>query len=177
MHETQEIMGLILAFWRYPGEGNGSPLQCSCLENHMDRGAWWDYFRKSRMSPHCNDAMTPPVWVCILSLSLEAHTAYDFYTPFPFTKITLRHWLRLQNIILWLIVLHSSAFTGLIFLFKNYIYGKCYDKYFHAHSLFSCFMDGFPEMGLLDQRGWMFLRSLINTACCLSVACYHCVLH
>ena len=24
-----------------PGEGNGSPLQYSCLENPMDRGAWW----------------------------------------------------------------------------------------------------------------------------------------
>ena len=23
------------------GEGNGSPLQCSCLENAMDGGAWW----------------------------------------------------------------------------------------------------------------------------------------
>ena len=23
------------------GEGNGNPLQYSCLENHMDRGAWW----------------------------------------------------------------------------------------------------------------------------------------
>ena len=26
---------------RSPGEGNGNPLQYSCLENHMDRGAWW----------------------------------------------------------------------------------------------------------------------------------------
>ena len=26
---------------RSPGEGNGNPLQCSCLENPMDRGAWW----------------------------------------------------------------------------------------------------------------------------------------
>ena len=25
---------------RSPGEGNGSPLQYSCLENSMDRGAW-----------------------------------------------------------------------------------------------------------------------------------------
>ena len=25
---------------RSPGEGNGSPLQASCLENPMDRGAW-----------------------------------------------------------------------------------------------------------------------------------------
>ena len=23
------------------GEGNGNPLQCSCLENLRDRGAWW----------------------------------------------------------------------------------------------------------------------------------------
>ena len=26
---------------RYPGEGHGNPLQYSCLENSMDRGAWW----------------------------------------------------------------------------------------------------------------------------------------
>ena len=25
----------------YIGEGNGSPLQCSCLENPRDGGAWW----------------------------------------------------------------------------------------------------------------------------------------
>ena len=26
---------------RCPGEGNGNPLQYSCLENSMDRGFWW----------------------------------------------------------------------------------------------------------------------------------------
>ena len=26
---------------RSPGEGSGNPLQYSCLENNMDRGAWW----------------------------------------------------------------------------------------------------------------------------------------
>ena len=26
---------------RSPGEGNGNPLQYSCLENPMDEGAWW----------------------------------------------------------------------------------------------------------------------------------------
>ena len=26
---------------RFPREGNGSPLQYSCLGNPMDRGAWW----------------------------------------------------------------------------------------------------------------------------------------
>ena len=33
--------GLILGLGRFPGEGNGNPLQYSCLENFMDRGAWW----------------------------------------------------------------------------------------------------------------------------------------
>ena len=26
---------------KYSGEGNGNPVQYSCLENPMDRGAWW----------------------------------------------------------------------------------------------------------------------------------------
>ena len=33
--------GLIPGLGRSPGEGNGNPLQSSCLENPMDRGAWW----------------------------------------------------------------------------------------------------------------------------------------
>ena len=34
-------LGLIPRSGRSPGEGNGNPLQYSCLENPMDRGAWW----------------------------------------------------------------------------------------------------------------------------------------
>ena len=34
-------LGLISGLGRSPGEGNGNPLQYSCLENPMDRGAWW----------------------------------------------------------------------------------------------------------------------------------------
>ena len=33
--------GLIPGSGQSSGEGNGSPLQYSCLENSMDRGAWW----------------------------------------------------------------------------------------------------------------------------------------
>ena len=35
-----EDLGLIPGSGRYPGEGNGNPLQYSCLENPMDRRAW-----------------------------------------------------------------------------------------------------------------------------------------
>ena len=34
-------LGSIPRWGRSPGEGNGNPLQNSCLENPMDRGAWW----------------------------------------------------------------------------------------------------------------------------------------
>ena len=33
--------GSVPGLGRSPGEGNGNPLQYSCLENSMDRGAWW----------------------------------------------------------------------------------------------------------------------------------------
>ena len=33
-------MGLIPGLGRYPRDGNGNPLQYSCLENSMKRGTW-----------------------------------------------------------------------------------------------------------------------------------------
>ena len=44
-------LGSIPGLGRSPGEGNGNPLQYSCLENPMDQGAWWATvyeFAKSR---------------------------------------------------------------------------------------------------------------------------------
>ena len=35
------FMGSFPGLGRSPGEGNGNPLQYSCLENSMERGAWW----------------------------------------------------------------------------------------------------------------------------------------
>ena len=34
-------VGSIPGLGRSPGKGNGNPLQYSCQENPMDRGAWW----------------------------------------------------------------------------------------------------------------------------------------
>ena len=33
-------LGSIPGLGRFPGEGHGNPLQYSCLENSIDRGAW-----------------------------------------------------------------------------------------------------------------------------------------
>ena len=47
---------------RPPGGGHGSPLQCSCLENPKDRGAWWTTVHKVAqsqillsMNTHCEN--------------------------------------------------------------------------------------------------------------------------
>ena len=37
--DAREV-GLIPGLGRFPGVGNGNPLQYSCLGNSMDRGAW-----------------------------------------------------------------------------------------------------------------------------------------
>ena len=37
---TNAEVGSVSGSGRSPGEGNGNPLQCTCLGNPMDRGAW-----------------------------------------------------------------------------------------------------------------------------------------
>ena len=39
--EDARVVGSIPGWGRSLGEGNGNPLQYSCLESPMDRGAWW----------------------------------------------------------------------------------------------------------------------------------------
>ena len=44
VYNAGDLLGSIPGSGRFPGEGNGNPLQYSCLENPMDGGAWcpWD---------------------------------------------------------------------------------------------------------------------------------------
>ena len=53
---------------RSPGEGNGNPLQYSCLENPMDRGAWWATVHGVTKGRH--------YWVTNTFTSHEMPTAY-----------------------------------------------------------------------------------------------------
>ena len=44
-------LGWIPGLGRTPGVGDGNPLQCSCLENPRDGGAWWAAIRGVAQSP------------------------------------------------------------------------------------------------------------------------------
>ena len=49
-------LGSVPGSGRSPGEGNGNPLQYSCLENPTDREAWWLQFRDlKRVRTQLND--------------------------------------------------------------------------------------------------------------------------
>ena len=62
----------IPASGRSPGEGHGNPLQYSCLENPMDRGAWWaavhgvtkSWTRLKRLSTHAH-LLNLCCWWCL----------------------------------------------------------------------------------------------------------------
>ena len=58
-------MGLSPWSGRSPGGGNGSPLQYSCLENPLDRGAWWATVQGVKVSKSQSDTT---------EVTLHAHT-------------------------------------------------------------------------------------------------------
>ena len=63
------------------GEGNGHPLQCSCLENPRDGGAWWEAVcgvtqsrtRLKRLSSSSNNKVA----MAVSTLELEFHQQFD----------------------------------------------------------------------------------------------------
>ena len=59
-------LGSIPGSGRSPGEGNGNPLQYSCLENPMDGAAWWAAVHGVAKSwTRLSDCTS--LWVCLLS--------------------------------------------------------------------------------------------------------------
>ena len=59
--------GSLLTSLPFPGEGNGTPLQCSCPENPRDGGAWWaavyrvsqSWTRLKRLSSSSSPSLSP----------------------------------------------------------------------------------------------------------------------
>ena len=49
---------------RFPREGHGNPLQYACLENPMDRGAWWATVSWGRKESYTTEQLSiHPIWV------------------------------------------------------------------------------------------------------------------
>ena len=70
-------LGSIPGSVRYAAEGNGNPLQYSCLENPMDRGAWQATVHGITRVRHKLDTKPPPVLI-ILHLTLKLFSPHFF---------------------------------------------------------------------------------------------------
>ena len=73
--EAAGDVGLIPGSGRFPREGHGNPLQCSCLESPTDRGAWWETVYRvtksrtglKRLSTHTCEY----VWLILFAVHLK----------------------------------------------------------------------------------------------------------
>ena len=91
--------GLIPGLGRSPGEGNGNPFQCSCLENLMDRGAW-------QATVHgvmrvVNDLVTKPPPYKLLTQCL-AHLSYSINNSCYFALKNIQTFEPQSTVQLWL---------------------------------------------------------------------------
>ena len=76
--------GSVPRLGRSPGEGNGNPLQYSCLENPMDRGTWLATVHRVAKSHTCLK------WLNIHTEKLRTHWDWQLHLKFHILKRNLR---------------------------------------------------------------------------------------
>ena len=87
--EDARDMGLIPRLGRSPGEGNGNLLQYSCLENSMDRRAWWTTVHgvaELDMTEHTNISHQLKTWLLLFSIYLLICSVKQVSLPFQLSS-------------------------------------------------------------------------------------------
>ena len=116
------------------GEGNGNPLQCSCLENPRDGGAWWpavygaaqSWTRLKRLSSSSSSRAYLHSWCFTLDESITHKDPKETWSEGDYSSITLLHltftFLFERNILISNGLQMSIAFCTLLrFPFANYV--------------------------------------------------------
>ena len=94
-------MGSIPGLERSPGVRNGNPLQYSCLENPMDRGAWWSIVHRVAKSQ-----TRLSYWACTGTMSLTF-----CIPPHSICTVLFLHWAFLWH----------PAFSPVLYLLFSYL--------------------------------------------------------
>ena len=114
-------LGSIPGSGRSPGEGNGNPLQDSCLENPMDRGVWWATVHRVAKSRTRLSDFTSLQWTYYSKILYSSHQHFKNYSVFK-AKITGLYC--------------SITNRTKILLFDIWIFSVYTDFYFFSQSLF-----------------------------------------
>ena len=107
MQETWDL-GSVPVLGRFSGAGNGNPLQYSCLENPMDRGAWWATVHGLAKS------WTQLKWLSTSTLNTPFCSFLFFFTLLFFLWIILYQYIK--NLFI-LYLLYSILFKKFFFFF------------------------------------------------------------
>ena len=78
-----EDLGSIPGLGRSHGEGNGNPLQYSCLENPMDGGAWWATVHGGHKELDMTEQLNTSLHMRFLSSGTFASGSKISYSPPP----------------------------------------------------------------------------------------------
>ena len=112
------------------GEGNGTPLQCSCLENPGDGGAWWAAVygvtqSRTRLKRHSSSSRGYGnlVWLIFTVLFQVGKIFYNFLPSTLYFSVLLHSGLQgqicqLLQVFLDFLLLHSSPL-----LWKGHLFG------------------------------------------------------
>ena len=96
--------GSIPGSGRSPGEGNGNPLQYSCLENPMEGGAWWATVHGVAKSRTRLSDLTSLHFILCLTVCL----GFSFFSPCLFFLFCL-HFKYKDFCYLWLLSSHKRT--------------------------------------------------------------------
>ena len=136
-------MGSIPGLGKLPGRGKGNPLQYPCLENPMDREAWWATVNSvTKSQSQLSTAHT------------HTHTHTQHLYPSVLTDTHCSHILAIVNNAVMTMGMQIDISSRLWFYFRFYLI------------LFP--LDIYPEVWLLDQRVVIFLI-LLGTSILFSI--------
>ena len=144
-------VGSIPGLGRSPAEGNGNPLQYSCLENIMDRGACWATNKAKPVSGRQSISISPSLETCCSAFWLYGFPILDIAYKYNHTHMT---------VCVWLVSLSKvfSSFTHVVaplsmeVLFNGYrIFHRRDGPYFVYFSFHWEASGLFPESAYCDQ--------------------------